>query len=102
MSTEVTGHYMDDHDVPPWDTWIGRIEAGEADWMTDFPNVLSSGPPSRSVLIAWVPSEFQTIVQDAIENECLGMLCWADALDKRGPGHFMWADVIPSWLPSIR
>lgn len=36
----VSGRYLDDHDTPPWDTWVAYVEE-----------------VGRSYLVAWVPPE---------------------------------------------
>ncbi len=77
LTASISGYYFDDSDVPPWDTWICVL------------------PGDDSLLVAWVPSEFQEIVQESIANECIGMLAWAD-----GPGSWPYGPA-PAWLAAV-
>jgi hypothetical protein len=63
LSQAESEEYLDEHDVPPWDTWLGSVNTGRTGFL----------------LLAWVPDEFIDLVQAGIEAECVGMLYWANS-----------------------
>ena len=63
LSQEASEEYLDEHDIPPWDTWLGSVNTGRSEFL----------------LLAWVPDEFIDLVQAGIEAECVGMLYWANS-----------------------
>lgn len=102
-----TDLFFDEHDVPPWDTWVGEVMGlGSAQapgiWGGEWPPTLDStvgqAPPNQGLLVCWIPTEFVRIVERALEIECVGMLCWADAPIRGGAAGPDFGSVVPSWL----
>src|SRR5262249_55244756 len=60
----VTNGYLDESDMPPWDTWICYV-----DQTTD-------AKAAAGYLLSWVPSEFVTSVQNAITSNAYDALVW--------------------------
>jgi hypothetical protein len=72
-----TSGFLDDHDVPPWDTWIGEV-AGlpgsdpPGTWGGTGPPTLMSAlslgtrPPHSGMLVCWIPSVFIDVVQGGL------------------------------------
>lgn len=76
--------YLDEHDIPPWDTWVATVDI----------------PGSGFLLLAWVPIEFVELVELGIQSECVGMLHWANSTYW---GEFTTPDdetldIIPKWI----
>ena len=97
LTADITSHYLDNNDTPPWDTWVQAfVPESLAHQSPD------SVPSEYAFLISWVPSEFLKAVDEATEFECVGMLMWADAprrWELPPPPHL--ADSIPVWLQEL-
>ena len=90
LTESETNGYFDEHDNPPWDTWICEIEIKypikpiQVSFMRRFflPKKLKKSYGKEEyidrLLVAWVPDCFIETVQDAIAVECCNMLFWAD------------------------
>lgn len=63
LSQTVSEEYLDEHDIPPWDTWLGSVSTETSDFF----------------ILAWVPDEFIDLVQLGIDAECVGMLYWVNS-----------------------
>lgn len=50
--------YLDGHDQPPWDTWIGCWD---------------------ECLFSWVPKEFVELVERGMTVDCFGVLMWVES-----------------------
>ena len=94
-TAEITSHYLDNNDTPPWDTWI-QVFIPQACALQSPDEV----PTAYPFLISWVPPEFLETVNEATEFECVGMLMWADA-PRRFDGLVDYADSIPEWLEQL-
>jgi hypothetical protein len=57
----MTHGYLDESDMPPWDTWIAYVD-GAAD--------------SAGYLVSWVPDPFVTSVDEAVATNAYGALYW--------------------------
>ena len=109
LTAAETSGFLDDHDVPPWDTWVGEV-AGlpgsdpPATWGGTWPPTLMSSlslgnrPPHSGLLVCWIPSAFIAAVQSGIDIECIGMLCWAGKLVEGGGAGPRFDRVVPEWL----
>jgi hypothetical protein len=100
-SAGATGDYLDEDDVPPWDTWIGEVaglQGGEDDWPPTLASHLGDGPPNRGLLVSWVPRAFIPVIQAGLEVECMGMLCWADQPSEGHGGSPRFGQILPRWL----
>ena len=105
-----TNGYIDEHDNPPWDTWIceihcegggsSKIDYGES-WPPNIGSILGDGDPFHFVLAAWVPEEFEPLVQKAIEVECVGMLFWADSIYPESSIAPKYNEVLPKWFQGM-
>ncbi|MFB9992087.1 hypothetical protein ACFFLM_08950 [Deinococcus oregonensis] len=69
--------FIDDAYFPPWDTWFAYLA-----------DVQSGG-----VLLAWIPAEFELLVEDAIAVAATEPICWLDAVGWELPNW--WSPVIP-------
>jgi hypothetical protein len=58
----VTGGYLDESDMPPWDTWIAYVDGAER-------------APAR-YLVSWVPGPFVTAVAEAVSANAYAALYW--------------------------
>lgn len=94
----VTGGYLDELDVPPWDTWVAEVQGVQRALPPTIISYVYGGEPNRGVLVAWVPREFVPLIDLAMDEECMGMLCGADTPAATGPGDLTFADIIPTWL----
>ena len=97
----VTGGYLDPLDVPPWDTWVGELAGADAAWPPTIISHVFGGEPNRDILLSWVPREFIPSIDLALEEEVMGMLCWADDAASRGPYGLTFADIVPPWLSGL-
>jgi hypothetical protein len=104
-----TAGFFDEHDVPPWDTWVGEVAGLSAHdepatwgstWPPTLPSMLSMGErqPHSGLLVCWVPPAFIEAGQRALEVECVGMLCWADDPISRSVIGPRFDRVVPEWL----
>jgi hypothetical protein len=104
-----TSGFFDDHDVPPWDTWVGEV-AGlpgrdppgtwGGTWPPTLRSTLSMGkePPHNGLLVCWIPPAFIDAGQRALAVECVGMVCWAgEPIESGGAGPRL-DHVVPEWL----
>ena len=72
LTEDISSGCFDGYDNPPWDTWVGEFD---------------------DALVAWVPPELFSLVNNCIQSEVIGMLVWADLpRDDRN---------IPSWLMNL-
>lgn len=104
-----TSGFFDDHDAPPWDTWIGEV-AGltghdtpgtwGGTWPPTLRSTLSMGkePPHSGLLACWIPPAFIDAGQRALAVECVGMLCWAGVPIESGGAGPRFDHVVPEWL----
>jgi len=65
--TEESLGFIDDDELPPWDTWLCYLE-------DDTPD----SQYRHSYLVSWVPPEFIDLTQAASEVHFLDCLRWAD------------------------
>ncbi len=102
--------YFDEHDCPPWDTWICEIPCIRRDfvttstdkvWPSTLESSLSGEQPTQVLLASWVPREFESLAQQAIEVECCGMLLWADRPYPDSELAPKYAEVIPEWFKDL-
>ena len=84
LSSDSSNGYLDEHDIPPWDTWIGQIEISKSEFL----------------LLAWVPDEFVKLVELGIEVECMGMLYWANSKywGKYTTPDNRYLNCVPKWV----
>jgi hypothetical protein len=66
-----TQGFLDDDNVPPWDTWIYYVMNG--------PKAVPS--QYHSYLLSWVPNSLVPIVSKGISTNSEECLCWATDLD---------------------
>ncbi len=83
ITADETEGFLDNSDTPPWDTWVDIVQAGESD---------------QEILVAWMPGDFVSLAQRAIDVECIGMLMWADSPPASMPFP---ESSIPRWLRDI-
>ena len=105
-----TNYFLDEHDVPPWDCWVGEVRGlgsasapgsiGEA-WPPTLDSTLGQKPPNQGLLVCWIPTEFIGVVDRGLEVECIGMLCWADMPVRGGAAGPDFDSVIPTWLRGL-
>lgn len=57
---------IDDAYLPPWDTWFAVLP------------LVREGSDAEYVLLAWIPSELETLVQDAINVGATEPIEWLD------------------------
>lgn len=69
--------FIDDAYFPPWDTWFAHLL-----------DVSSGG-----ILLAWIPSEFETLVDNAIAVAATEPIGWLDVVVHEPPGW--WTATIP-------
>ena len=62
-----TNGYLDESDMPPWDTWITYVCAGD------------DTEAAAGYLVSWVPPQFIGPVQQAIESNAYDALFWLSA-----------------------
>jgi hypothetical protein len=60
---EETNNFVDESDVPPIDTWFA---------LEEFPR------HDKTILYCWIPKEFESTMQRAIDVEPLGSYYWLD------------------------
>lgn len=109
LTSDLTDGFLDEHDVPPWDAWVGCIEGREERkipflrrfWPPTLDSTLSGNAPDRSLLITWIPDAFIPAVDEAIDAECIGMLSWADVSPISGGGGPDFARIVPEWLREL-
>jgi len=84
LSKAETSGFLDQGDVPPWDTWVDYVECEQSD---------------HDILVSWVPPEFISLVESGIRVECFEMLSWCDSprMDDKGEPCVD----IPQWLQSF-
>ena len=104
-----TAGFFDDHDVPPWDTWIGEVAGLPGNdpvgtwggiWPPTLRSTLSMGkePPHTGLLVCWIPPAFVDAGQRALAVECVGMLSWAGEPIESGGAGPRFDRVVPEWL----
>ena len=105
-----TGYFLDENDVPPWDSWVGEVQGlGNAPapgtwggtWPPTAESWLNGKPPNQGLLVSWVPAEFIGVVERGLEVECMGMMCWADTAVRIGTGAPDFNAVVPTWLKHL-
>jgi hypothetical protein len=105
-----TDFFLDENDVPPWDTWVGEVTGlGSARalgiwggaWPPTLDSTIGQVAPNQGLLVCWIPNEFVRIVEQALEIECVGMLCWADAPVRGGSAGPDFGSVVPFWLREL-
>lgn len=105
-----TEYFLDEHDVPPWDSWVGEVRGlGSASasgtwggtWPPTLGSTLGEAPPNQGLLVCWIPAEFMANVERGLEVECIGMLCWADTPVRGGAAGPDFDSVVPSWLTAL-
>ena len=110
LTDSETEGYFDEHDNPPWDTWICEIPclsglSSKSDYRESWPpnigSALGDGGPFEVILAAWVPKVFIGAVDRAIEVECVGMLLWADSKYPESPLAPKYNEVLPLWLQEM-
>lgn len=110
LTDDETDGYFDEHDSPPWDTWICEIPCNHGNskksgygesWPPNITSIFSEGGPEELILAAWVPSGFIDVVQQAIDIECCGMIFWADSEYPESPLSPKYQEVIPQWLKEM-
>jgi hypothetical protein len=109
-TADETSYFLDDHDVPPWDSWVAEVQGlGKASspaamggaWPPTLDSTLGREPPNQGLLVSWIPAEFIGLVERGLEVECVGMLCWADTPRRGGAAGPDFAAVIPRWLTAL-
>jgi hypothetical protein len=105
-----TGYFLDENDVPPWDIWVGEVQGlGQATapgtsggmWPPTLDSTLNDKPPNQGLLVSWVPGEFIGVVEQGLEVECMGMMCWADTAVRDGGAAPDFSAVVPTWLKHL-
>ena len=110
LTCEETDGYFDNHDGPPWGTWICEIACmhglstssnyGES-WPPNLGSIFGEAGSYETLLASWVPFEFIEYAQRAIEVECCGMLLWADAPYPNSRLAPKYNEVIPAWFQKM-
>ena len=67
VADKATNGFFDLYDIPPWDTWIAMGHSHRTNDAT-----------KETFLLAWVPSEFISRVDDAIGASVSSSIVWTD------------------------
>lgn len=111
VTAHTTGYFLDNNDVPPWDTWVAGVtglpacdSSGNRDdcWPPTLSATLEGGKRNRDLLVSWIPQQFASVINQAIEAECIGMIVWADDLRPNNGTGPRWQDIVPDWLRNIK
>ena len=106
LTMDLSDSFFDEHDVPPWDLWVGGFRGempapDSADvWPPTLGTVLDGGAPPYLLLVAWVPPPYVDIVPQCIAAERVGLLAWLDQLQQPPGGGPDFSRVTPGWLTS--
>jgi len=65
LSQQETCGWLDEHDCPPWETWVGWIEAADSD-------------NGRAFLIAWVHPDLLDRAQSGMQVIACESVGWLD------------------------
>lgn len=84
MTADVTAGYFDDFDNAPWDSWV---------------DILYFEHEALNLVISWVPKEFVPLAEEAVLNECVGILSWPH--EPRW-GRMKFEPDVPAWLGALR
>jgi hypothetical protein len=111
LTERETDGYFDEHDNPPWDTWVCEVPclSGESSkpgygesWPPNIGSILDHEGPFEVILATWVPKIFVAAVDRAIAVECVGMLLWAGSEYPESPLAPKYKEVLPLWLQELK